>query len=296
MTSAHPHRPSWLYFPTISADWVSCLSFPSNSPLAISLRTYALALFLSAGPAVVPLLSSKKASHVRVARLRKILGRELAPTGFAFAMATAVGGGAVLDHLIFAAARSRSAQQLDQEDSSVSSTWYKRWSRYLSKLTPKQSTFLANIVSCAVAFQLLNVHRRSSVHGRHSPNRGRIPKNIPASRTIDITLILFVRVLDAFSQSLCRRLLVPLQDHSDLAASYPHTERSRQVRSQQDLKLLTGHIDAAVFWAASARYDIRIFPLLAYLIVISRPELCGVSSTSQKRKSANTLFLIISNI
>ncbi|EPT04339.1 hypothetical protein FOMPIDRAFT_1040121 [Fomitopsis schrenkii] len=68
-------------------------SIPDDDPLQIALRTYALSLALSLGPALVPFLTSPKARKDGMTRLGRILGRELRVTGFAFAMTAGVGGG-----------------------------------------------------------------------------------------------------------------------------------------------------------------------------------------------------------
>lgn len=66
----------------------------------ISLRTYALALSLSLGPAtarfLISLLKGKPRSH----RFFSVLQRELRPTSFAFAVTLAVGGGSALKTLL----------------------------------------------------------------------------------------------------------------------------------------------------------------------------------------------------
>src|SRR6267154_379769 len=72
---------------------------PSH-PTQVALRTYSLSLFLSLGPALLPvvlnLITSSSSLETHSGRFRRVLRRELSFTGFPFAITVAVGGGAAL--------------------------------------------------------------------------------------------------------------------------------------------------------------------------------------------------------
>ena len=76
-------------------------SLPNEHPIPVILRTYSLALSLALGPAALSLVTSKKARAQGIfASVYRILSRELAVSGFPFAITVAIGGGAVLRHVL----------------------------------------------------------------------------------------------------------------------------------------------------------------------------------------------------
>ncbi|KAK0198309.1 hypothetical protein F5146DRAFT_1158293 [Armillaria mellea] len=199
-------------------------------PAQISLRTYALALSLSLGPALAPFLSSllrsQPSSKYNTKALKALLRQELGLGGFAFAITLAVGGGATVRHL---------------------------WTSFdgaaaKDKLTSTQKTFISYALSSAIGILLLQKgRRRSNVH------------NAP-SRTLDLTLLLFVRAVDALVQSFVykrssrvrvRELSVDVEHHPDLLSQRLLREKHQATGS--DSPSFTARIDALVFWACSAR-------------------------------------------
>ncbi|CCL98957.1 uncharacterized protein FIBRA_00965 [Fibroporia radiculosa] len=185
---------------------------PRDHPLQISLRTYALSLSLSLGPALFPFLTSAKLRRNGVARLKKILRRELGMSGFAFAMTVAVGGGATLRRLW---------DLLDTKTADdtgwASDTELTKIRDRLSSLTSSHRTFIANVLSSLLAITLFH-SRRSRVHPSH---RVDIPLTLPLSDTaspqlqrarirpsitLDLTLLLLVRAMDSLFQMAISRL------------------------------------------------------------------------------------------
>ncbi|KAK0233084.1 hypothetical protein IW262DRAFT_47070 [Armillaria fumosa] len=205
------------------------LSNPTH-PTQITLRTYALALSLSLGPALVPFLSallrSTPPSKYNKQSLSALLRQELGLGGFAFAITLAVGGGATVRHLW---------TSLDDpaKDKQAPST---------------QKTFISYALSSAIGILLLQ-------KGRRRPN----VQNAP-SRTLDLTLLLFVRAVDALVQSFVykrssrvrvRERPVDVEHHPGLLSQRLLREKHQTTRS--DIPGFTARIDALVFWACSAR-------------------------------------------
>ncbi len=91
----HEHLPWSLSSPHKLVDYLH--SLPDDHPAHVALRTYALSLFLSLRPALLPFIISP--SRVGGSKsLRGILKREFGLSGFAFAMTVGVGGGVALRH------------------------------------------------------------------------------------------------------------------------------------------------------------------------------------------------------
>ncbi|TDL28440.1 integral membrane protein [Rickenella mellea] len=215
--------------------------FPNDHPLHIALRTYVLALSLSLGPALVPFLKPQP-SRKSSATLLAILSKELGPTGFAFAMTTAVGGGAALDYAW------RHAEHSVQDKSDPHKVLHLRLQKLLRffNLQPSQRTFLSNAISSLFAIALLQSRRRvSPILPITSQTK---PEATGVSPTLDLTLLLFVRSIDTLVQRV-------LHHEFDIRPSRMSNEGPDELGRVNILKVarLTTRIDAFVFWAASAR-------------------------------------------
>lgn len=206
----------------------------SMDPLRVAFRTYTLSLSLSLFPAVLPVLASPNARSP--ARIREILKRECSPTGFAFAMTLATAGGRALDQLW----NSLNSARMDNVKSQSRHGWH-----YMSA---SQRTFLANTLSSSIGVMLLTHQRRR----RHIPIAS-IPLTIPAppprgSPTLDLTLLLLVRAVDAQIQIYFRRHATgKFEGHSSTSES---SKERRQVVREVSSKL-----DAFVFWLACSRFS-----------------------------------------
>lgn len=203
-------------------------------PAQITVRTYALALSLALGPALAPFLSSllrsTPSSKYNTKSLNALLRHELGLGGFAFAITLAVGGGATVRHLWTSL---DDAGNKTAEDKQATST---------------QKTFISYALSSAIGIFLLQ-------KGRKRPG----VQNAP-SRTLDLTLLLFVRAVDALVQSFVYKRSsrvrvgersVDVEHHPDLLSQRLLREKHQTTKS--DIPGLTARIDALVFWACSAR-------------------------------------------
>ncbi|KAF8920100.1 hypothetical protein CPB85DRAFT_1372880 [Mucidula mucida] len=150
--------------------------------------------------------------------LRRLLKRELGLGGFAFAVTLAVGGGSILRSLW---------NVLDQlpppsDDEHPYRRVLRRLQRSLASLdlTVTQKTFISFCLTSSLGIFLLQNGRHRSIFSRPKP-----------SRTLDLTLLLLVRALDAVVQSFV-------------------FHRSSRKKNRDTL---TTQIDGLVFWACSAR-------------------------------------------
>lgn len=203
-------------------------AFPDDHPLQIALRTYALAISLSLGPTVASFVVKPRWKRVHL--LLRVIRRELGPTGLAFAITVAVAGGASLKSL------------LDSLDRGRLGTTYAKVKTFLSGLGSAQKTFLANAISATIAILLMH-HRR--------PRTPSVPGILPPkqSHTLDLTLLVFVRAMDA----VVRGVYLPAVRQNDSSSDVGAQERAVARR-----RTLAARLDAFVFWAASARYAINI--------------------------------------
>ncbi|KAH8120331.1 hypothetical protein DFH11DRAFT_54684 [Phellopilus nigrolimitatus] len=229
----------------------------NDHPLRIAARTYALSLSLSLGPALIPILAEGRLSRKRLMRLISASRKELSVTGFAFAMTVAVGGGAALEHYW---------RRLDHRETrpSLPGTAEKialRVESLLQKInfTASRRAFLCNAISSLLAIILMQARRRSS-----QTRKANIPLTIPisppeklldkkTSATLDLTLLLLVRALDAAFQGLfLREAEVRVEDRrSNNEGPEKTSESVRELRKKA--AVMTDKLDALVFWAASAR-------------------------------------------
>ncbi|KAI0047838.1 hypothetical protein FA95DRAFT_1558723 [Auriscalpium vulgare] len=218
-------------------------SLPNDHPLQTSLRTYSLAISLSLGPALLSFLaSSKSRSKGSGHALSSILRRELGVTGISFALTAAVGGGAALQAVWKKLDQGKGDTERGQKRKHVDSSRLDRFLARLAAVKPAYRTFACNVLSAFVAIALLQARRRST-HMRKVD----IPLPAPlsplpqtglgrTSATLDLTLLLLVRAMDAMVQKV---VFHRTGDESDEA-------RKRR-------QSITTKLDALAFWASSAR-------------------------------------------
>jgi hypothetical protein len=264
------------------AKTVPTLPDDPSHPAQIALRTYALALSLSFGPALIPFVASiasvRKSPKTSLDAFKRVVRKELGYDGFAFSMTTAVAGAAALRHLWNSAlgpdedgnkADGGGIQTGGQQGDVGLSERLVNWIRSLD-LSPAQITFISNLISSSVAVILL---QKGAARGRTKKvDSGRV------SPTLDLTLLLFVRALDSAVQSLILRttqpLSVPLSKRSEFTTNTrngvePHLvqeklQREEAKRVNEETQRMTVRVDALLFWLCSSRYDI-IHPSPCYL-------------------------------
>ena len=227
---------------------------PSH-PAQVSLRTYGLALSLALAPGLTPLITTlataRKPSNTQLAALRRLLKREIGLGGFAFAVTVAIGGGSTLKALWDALQDSRPSLK----DAPPYKRVLNRLRQWLDSLglTDAQRTFISHSITSAIAIVLLQT-------GRH---RFILLKEPKPSRTLDLTLLLFVRAADALTQSFVFHRTSHVRDRtasSKLGVQpKPEAIRQRLLKEQhkqvhqEKIDILTTRIDGLVFWACSAR-------------------------------------------
>ncbi|KAJ6575120.1 hypothetical protein B0H19DRAFT_935207 [Mycena capillaripes] len=214
---------------------------PSH-PAQVAIRTYCLSLCLSLGPSLIPFLTSSHSQKTSKNALKRVLAREFGLGGFAFSVTLALGGGSFIRELW----RVLDDLEPDAPESSVMAvaTKLKAWSSAL-KLSPAHKTFLSNVVSSTVGLLLLQAGR-----AQRSPSRSREPS---ASRTLDLTLLLLVRALDAAVQSfVARKSGSRRESDAERPGQHPQTPQQR-LASGLKREAMRTQIDSVVFWACSAR-------------------------------------------
>jgi hypothetical protein len=261
-------------------------------PLQITLRTYALSLSLSLGPSLIPFISS--CNRTSFPALKHVLRREFGLDGFAFAITVCVGGGAAIRKLWHNLEQARTI-------SPMSARAARRQCTYLQtlKLTSYQRTFLANIFSSSLGVLLLQAGYRRSRRlkgGRNSSNFGMPHPQAStgtnrALSTLDLTLLLLVRAMDAVLQAFIHKTSQPeqLERGSDKSGHILFTEPSStrgklskaNAKPDKLVRDLISRIDAFVFWACSARY-IPYYLCIRYLLTSVDEGSCGAFSTNLK--------------
>lgn len=231
---------------------------PSHHPLQIASRTYALSLSLSLIPAILPILTSRKNISGKAARLARTLRNELSPRGFAFAMTIAIGGGEALRGLW---------QRVDSQETDEECTALDSYIRKLgiqsekNPLPPICKTFISCSISSMAAILLL-ASRRSSAQSKRADIPFTVPITLSArntgrrtSATLDLTLMLFVRAVDAVLQGEFVR-------RAEVQADRQRTEGGNTTSYIHDIRVraasMTDKVDALAFWVASSRYAIRL--------------------------------------
>ena len=212
----------------------SFLSLPNDHPLHIVIRTYPLALSLSLGPTLLSFASSPR---TRLKDLNSILRRELSVTAFPFAITAALAGSSVLrrlwnrlDQRNFESVRGRGGDPNGGFKSLV-------------RLKPWQKSFVCNLLASLAAITLLQPRRRPThVRKVHIPLTVPISHGTPQaerggrmSATLDLTLLVLVRALDALVQGLV----------------FKRTGDEKKQERKRRLSIVT-KLDALTFWASSA--------------------------------------------
>lgn len=238
-----------------------------------------------------------------------MLKRELGPNGFAFAITVAVGGGAALQN-IWQSLEDSSDHEFgtDIDSTSCASTvdafsspsgWernetYRKLRRWISSqdVSPSSRALLSNLIASTFAIILLQGRR-----GRYRPifrpaENIDIPLTMPIdvnatkygpSPTLDLTLLLLVRAVDAKIQSMVfkksesywtRNLSTVdiLGAHRELLLAQPDTvEADRKKEETLWRQRMTTRIDAFIFWACSARSAIATRILTATGVLMLSP-------------------------
>ncbi|TFK57302.1 hypothetical protein OE88DRAFT_1715986 [Heliocybe sulcata] len=234
------------------------LSLPQDHPLQISLRTYGLALTLSLAPVVLPFITTATSRRGRaklggLKALKRALRRELGVTGFAFAITTAIGGGASLQHL-WKVLEAEVDDERDPDERTALSNALRSAGELLRRvstacnLTPARKAFLCNAGTSLIALVLLQSRKRAN---RQAPIPltppfpfTQLPPGVPRRNgpppTLDLTLLMFVRAMDVGVQA-C------LLKYANSAS--PGKEQEAKERRRK----LIRHSDALLFWMSSAR-------------------------------------------
>lgn len=295
-------------------------------PAQIALRTYAVSLSLSLGPALLPfiigLFSGRRKATGQGRSLKDVLKRELGPNGFAFAITVAVGGGAALQRVwqllednddqdysedeVDSPAESLAEDESPGANILQRSDTYQKLRKWISsqEVASSRKAFISNIVSSTIAIILLQGRAASRRTRPRSPKNIDIPLTMPIdtnatrsgpSPTLDLTLLLLVRAIDATIQSLVfkrsetywsrsRNLstIDVLGENGAVLLSQAGAVEAQQKKEEGTRwrqKMTTG-IDAFIFWACSARYvDIQTM-ITCWANQFSNIESCIVSFMS----------------
>jgi hypothetical protein len=292
------------------------IALPADHPTKIGLRTYAVGLLLSLGPALVPFIAKtlelaktgKNIDRVRgrkvVVGLWRLLRQEFGSFGFAFAITTAAAGGSFLRNVFNGLDRPADLSPQNtgtewganrRDLDSASENTKPRPRCYWTLLSDIQRTFVANGLASAMAIVLLQ--SRAAPGGSQGTPELLSPLPIPTdickrkgiSPTLDLTLILFVRALDSiFHGRLQDKLLRKLKGNG-CEATYRPTEAevamSRDSTQEKNrINKWTSTLDSLAFCICSARCD-QTLPMVT-LAHLPDLGLSGVSSIDRKRSSA----------
>lgn len=304
----------------------------ANHPIQIALRTYIVSLPLSLGPSLLPfalsLFSRRKRSRIRARSLKGILKRELGLNGFAFAITVAVAGGAALQRVWQNLEGSKGDQAWEVDLNSAPHEFgassadtppapsvlkrneiYQKLRKWICfrDVSPSRKAFLSNLISSTLAIILLQ-RRRGRDRSRSRPMTNiPIPLTMPIdinvtkygpSPTLDLTLLLLVRAVDATIQSMVFKksesywsrsrnisTVDVLGANRELLVGQPGTTKAE--RSEEGIKWrqkMTTRIDAFIFWACSARFVISTQSLERHRVLmrlfLTEIELCGASFMS----------------
>ncbi|KAJ7932394.1 hypothetical protein B0H13DRAFT_2307568 [Mycena leptocephala] len=173
--------------------------------------------------------------------LQRVLAREFGLRGFAFSVTLALGGGSMIRELW------RILDDFDSDASEsqamVAATKLKAWISVL-KLSSAQKTFLSNVLSSSLGLLLLQSGRQRGASRSKEPG---------TSRTLDLTLLLLVRALDAGVQSfVARKSGSRRESDAELPGQHPQTAQQRLI-SGLKREAMRSQIDSFLFWACSAR-------------------------------------------
>ncbi|RXW22947.1 hypothetical protein EST38_g2910 [Candolleomyces aberdarensis] len=253
------------------AKTVPTLPDDPSHPAQVALGTYALALSLSFGPALIPFVASiasvKKSPKTGLEAFKKVVRKELGHDGFAFSMTTCVAGAAALRHLWNSAllpaedddqAQGGRNQTAEQNGNVGFSERLVDWIRSLD-LLPAQITFISNLISSSVAVILL---QKGAARARQG--RAKRVDSAGVSPTLDLTLLLVVRALDSVVQSLILRKTQPLSTTDPKRSTTTRNgvepllvqeklQREEAKRVNEERQRMTVRVDALLFWLCSSR-------------------------------------------
>lgn len=248
---------------SVARPWMEDATHPAQ----IALRTYALSLSLSLGPALVPIAASlfQTSTKPALVPLKRVLSRELALDGFAFAVTLSVAGGAAIRR-IWPTLYQEHEDIAIPHDSLLqrSQPAWRRLRASIAQLdiSSAQKTFLSNVLSSSAGIMLLQAGRQRALKQKSSVSLpARVARAIRTSPTLDLTLLLLVRAVDSILQTLVRKAVEPALTKEDgarggsiAAATDKLLQEKLKKKLNRKVKILTSRIDAFVFWACSARY------------------------------------------
>ncbi|KAJ7267365.1 hypothetical protein C8J57DRAFT_1510464 [Mycena rebaudengoi] len=228
-----------------AAQWLHRILalIPNNPshPAQVAIRTYCLSLCLSLGPSLIPFLKPGGSKRNAKNGLQRLLAREVGLSGFAFSITLVVGSGSLIRE-IWRALDEITFPDADGEVNTVTAAALKirAWISVL-KLSSAQKTFFSNVAAGTAGILLLK-------RGHWSSNR---PSSTPPSesRTLELTLLLLVRAVDAAVQSFIAKQFVAVPN--SLPTQITKAERDRRISLRQ--QTLRTRIDSFVFWACCAR-------------------------------------------
>lgn len=257
---------------------------PPSHPAQIALRTWALALSLSLGPALLPYVKALVSGQAPRPRrsLGYVLQRELGINGFAFAITVAVGGGTALQ-AFWGREKNPSEWPWDTPLNPTPpepvtparakprrESLYSRLKEWLGSFSSYQKSMASFMLSSTIAILLLQArHSHRSAAGVVA-----LPYTVPfpasnrktrVSPTLDLTLLLLVRAIDSAVQAVVfKRTWTPSMSEApsrdphgrplsmaQLDALLSSTEQDALAKRRQ---LVTAIIDGGVFWVCCARY------------------------------------------
>lgn len=296
-----------------------------NHPAQIALRTYAVSLALSLGPSLLPFVlaffSGRKKTKGQARTLKHVLKRELGPNGFAFAITVAVGGGAALQRVwnvldssdegntdfgLFDANMPAITPNAPASTARHALKGLRRWI-FSQDISPSRKAFVANLISSTLAIILLQGRGGRSRSQTLPLPSADIPLTLPIdsgttrhgpSPTLDLTLLLLVRAIDAKIQSIVFKrsetyrskssTIDILGTNGEVLVRQAGTVESQKQKEEeiQWRQRMTTRIDAFFFWACSARSVIclRSSTQTNIFAVSHNKESCGVSSMSPEGK------------
>ena len=223
----------------------------NDHPLRIAVRTYALSLSLSLGPAIIPALTSRSIDAKRLQRLISVFRKELSLMSFASSMTIAVAGGAALDYYWEALHELEELDFIPERWRTSLKATMRRAKAILPPLKAR-TTFLFNTMTALFAVLLMQSGRRSLLTRKASiPLTA--PIESPTSRigrrappTLDLSLLLFVRALDAGFRAL-------LFKQAEKSVEQTDDRAKRKKMMHKKVHEVSDAVDTMMFATASSR-------------------------------------------